>query len=143
MKRLIIDTIVSSCLIGPKDTTILSPPGGKSNEAFCLMLQGKDLNLSTLLKEKKFRHRGHKEGALRAMKNLEDDELGKLEENGTKGSVRVSIQEPGPTACIETDTCRFLCKDCFNPLKSLSTLQKNQTATTISNRFSTKRVNVH
>ena len=98
MKRLIIDTVALYCLIGQNDASILSPPGGKSNEAFCLMLQGKQLNLSTLLKEKKFRQRGHKEGALRAMHNLEDDELGRLEGNGTKGSVRVSILEPGPGA---------------------------------------------
>ena len=56
------------------------------------------LKLKTLLKEKKFRQHGHKEGALRAMQNLEDDELGRLEENGTKGSVQVSILQPGPGA---------------------------------------------
>ena len=65
--------------------------GGKSTEAFCLTLQGHQLNLSALLKEKKFRHRGHKEGALQAMRNLMQDDMGKLEESSVKGSVRVSI----------------------------------------------------
>jgi hypothetical protein len=74
---------------------VLSPTGGsvngKTTEAFCLTLQGQQLNLSALLKEKKFRHRGHKEGALQAMRNLMDDDMGKLEESSAKGSVRVSI----------------------------------------------------
>jgi hypothetical protein len=81
-------------LVGRKESAVLSPTGGsvngKTTEAFCLTLQGQQLNLSALLKEKKFRHRGHKEGALQAMRNLMDDDMGKLEESSAKGSVRVS-----------------------------------------------------
>lgn len=68
------------------------PVVGKSTvEGFCLTLPGKQLDLSILLKEKKFRHKGNKEGALRAMRILEDDGLGRLEEKklSNKSSVKV------------------------------------------------------
>ncbi len=66
--------------------------GGKSNEAFCLTLPGNLLDVSKLLnKEKKFRHRGNKEGALQAMRNLQEDGLGNLEEKQAKGSVKVGM----------------------------------------------------
>lgn len=55
------------------------PPGGKSSEALCLTLPGKQLDLSALLKEKKFRGLGNKEDAFHTMRILEEDELGKLE----------------------------------------------------------------
>ncbi len=65
--------------------------GGKSNEAFCLTLTGEQLDLSALLKDKKFRGRGNKEGALKAMRALQEDGLGKLEEKQVKGSVKVCV----------------------------------------------------
>ena len=40
-------------------------------------------------KKNKFRFRGGKEGALKAMKQLEESELGKLIINKSKGSVKV------------------------------------------------------
>ena len=43
-------------------------------------------NTAVLLKEKKFRDRGNKEGALQA---LDEDGLGELEKKQTKGSVQV------------------------------------------------------
>ena len=49
-----------------------------SNATYCLLLPGPILNLSTLLVTKKFRARGNKEGALTAMKMLQDDKLGRL-----------------------------------------------------------------
>ena len=60
-------------------------------EGFCLTLPGKQLDLSVLLKEKKFRHKGNKEGALRAMRILEEDGLGRLDEKklSNKSSVKV------------------------------------------------------
>lgn len=66
--------------------------GSKSNEALCLTLPGAVLDLSALLKDKKFRNRGNREGALKAMKILQDEGLGKLEEKRTHGSVKVSMQ---------------------------------------------------
>lgn len=66
--------------------------GARNNEGFCLTLPGNPLDLSILLnKEKKFRHRGGKEAALLAMKNLQKDGLGKLEEKNSKGSVKVHM----------------------------------------------------
>lgn len=62
---------------------------GRSNESFCLTLPGIYLDLSVLLKDKKFRGRGNKEGALYAMRNLVKEGLGKLEEKQSKGSVKV------------------------------------------------------
>ena len=38
--------------------------GGKSNEALCLTLPGNQLDLSALLKDKKFRGQGNKDGCL-------------------------------------------------------------------------------
>lgn len=76
-----------------EELKVQMPSGGKSNEALCLTLPGSELNLSALLKDKKFRGRGNKEGALQAMRILEEDELGKLEEKQTKGSVKVHIDK--------------------------------------------------
>ena len=67
------------------------PVVGKSTvEGFCLTLPGKQLDLSVILKEKKFRHKGNKEGTLRAMRILEDG-LGRLDEKklSNKSSVKV------------------------------------------------------
>ena len=55
---------------------------GKTTEALCLMLPGKVLHLSALLTAKKFRTHGNKEGAILAMRSLEADGLGQLEEVG-------------------------------------------------------------
>ena len=71
--------------LGPTEESKVQMPS--SNEALCLTLPGNQLDLSALLKDKKFRGRGNKEGALQAMRILEEDELGKLEEKQTKGSV--------------------------------------------------------
>ena len=80
------------CTSGPsEESKPQMPSGSKSNEAFCLTLPGNQLDLSALLKDKKFRHRGNKEGALQTMKILEEDKLGKLEEKQTKGSVKVGL----------------------------------------------------
>ena len=80
------------CTLGPtEESKVQMPSGGKSNEALCLTLPGNQLDLSALLKDKKFRGRGNKEGALQAMRSLEEVELGKLEEKQTKGSVKVHI----------------------------------------------------
>ena len=80
------------CTLGPtEELKVQMPSEGKSNEALCLTLPGNELDLSALLKDKKFRGRGNKEGALQAMRILEEDELGKLEEKQTKGSVKVHI----------------------------------------------------
>ena len=49
-----------------------------SNAAYCLLLPGIRLNLSNLLAAKKFRSRGNKDGAIAAMRKLEEDSLGKL-----------------------------------------------------------------
>ena len=64
--------IVCMCYIpGPSDKTKTRlPSGGWSNEASCLTLPGNPLDVSALLQDKKFRHRGNKEGALQAMKVL-------------------------------------------------------------------------
>jgi len=51
-----------------------------------------ELNLSTLLVNKKFRARGNKEGALTAMKMLQDDKLGRLIElSSNRGTSDVSL----------------------------------------------------
>ena len=76
-----------------EELKVQMPSGGKSNEALCFTLPGSELNLSALLKDKKFRGRGNKEGALQAMRILEEDERGKLEEKQTKGSVKVHIDK--------------------------------------------------
>ena len=56
---------------------------GRTTEALCLMLPGKVLHLSALLTAKKFRTHGNKEGAIQAMRSLEADGLGHLEEVGS------------------------------------------------------------
>ena len=49
-----------------------------SIEAFCLLLPGRELHLPSLLMAKTFRNRGNKEGALAALRKLENDGLGTL-----------------------------------------------------------------
>ena len=56
--------------------------GNISTAAYCLLLPGVTLDLSTLLSSKKFRTKGSKEGALAAMRMLQNDGLGTL--NGHK-----------------------------------------------------------
>ena len=63
-----------------------------SNEAFVLSLPGKQLDVSSLVnKKKKFRSRGGRDGALSAMKSLEDNGLGKLVVKQCKGSIKVGV----------------------------------------------------
>ena len=75
-----------------------------STAAYCLGLPGKTLFLSHLLSLKKFRKRGHKEGALRAFYKLEEEGLGKvLEVAGCKGS-----------QCVSNNTCAEHLYNFFN-----------------------------
>lgn len=71
---------------------ICKPKGSSlSTEAFTLTLPGKCLDVSYLCnKKKKYRTRGNTEGALEAMKKLEEKGLGKLILKSCKGSVKVS-----------------------------------------------------
>lgn len=48
--------------------------------SYCLLLPGKTLHLSALLAAKRFRDRGNKDGAVRAIRVLQTAELGKVEE---------------------------------------------------------------
>jgi len=57
-----------------------------STEAFCLTLPGRILNVTALNYAKKFRNRGNKDVALQALKRLEEDGLGRLEEVGSSHS---------------------------------------------------------
>lgn len=49
-----------------------------NNATYTLLQPGKILDLSTMLKNKKYQNRGQKEGAVKAMKKLEADGLGRL-----------------------------------------------------------------
>lgn len=63
-----------------------------SNEGFVLTLPGAILDVSTLVnKKKKFRNRGGREAALVAMRNLEEEGLGKLTVKKAKGSMKVQL----------------------------------------------------
>ena len=59
----------------------------ESTEALILGLPG-DVS-HWVHKKRKFRHRGGIEGALQAMRNLQENEMGKLEQKKGKGSVKV------------------------------------------------------
>ena len=63
-----------------------------SNESYVLSLPGRILDVSALVnKKKKFRSRGGRDGALEAMRKLEEDGLGNLHVKKSKGSVKVSV----------------------------------------------------
>ena len=65
--------------------------GMQLNEAFVLLLLGKQLDVSFLVNQKKkFRSRGGRDGALKAMKNLEKSGIGKLVVKKSKGSIKVA-----------------------------------------------------
>ena len=72
-----------------------------NNEGLCLTLPGSQLDVSVMLKDKKFRGRGNKEGALQALRKLDEDGLGKLQEKQTKGSIKVLWLNRGPVNCCE------------------------------------------
>lgn len=61
----------------------------EATAAFCLQLPGSTLDLTRLLNAKKFRSRGNKEGALKAMRLLAYEGLGELEERHGRGSNKV------------------------------------------------------
>ena len=59
--------------------------------AYCLLLPGKILNLSYLLRLKKFRKKGNKDGAVTAFYQLQEAELGRvIEIGGSSGAATVS-----------------------------------------------------
>ena len=66
--------------------------GNASNEAYALLLPGKQFDVSQLVNKKKFRSRGGREGALSAMRNLERNGIGNLVLKTSKGSVKVDMQ---------------------------------------------------
>ena len=66
-----------------------SDEGSISTAAYCLLLTGATLDLSSLLSSKKFRTKGGKEGALAAMRLLQSDGLGTL--TGQKAHRGVSM----------------------------------------------------
>ena len=79
---------------GSVETT--SPRTMQTNEAFVLTLPGRCLDVSSLVNKKKFRHRGGKDGALNAMRKLEECGMGRLVMKTSKGSMKV---------CCKTDKC--------------------------------------
>ena len=75
-------------------------PKSSSNESFVLLLPGRQLDVSSLVnKRKKFRNRGGRDGALLAMKKLEENGLGKLVVKQSKGSVKVSVKFVSIVSC--------------------------------------------
>ena len=59
--------------------------------AFCLLLPGKMLYISALLATKRFRYKGNKEGAVRAIKMLEEAGIGRvIEDKPPRGATMVS-----------------------------------------------------
>ena len=71
--------------------------GVDKEEGYCvvahtLRLPGQNLYLTPLLKAKKFRKFGYKDGALSAFRELQDSDLGRLEEIGAeKGKCSASL----------------------------------------------------
>lgn len=64
----------------------------RSVATYCLLLPGKILHISALLAAKRFRDKGNKEGAVRAIKILEEAGLGKVEEQKqTRGTSMVCM----------------------------------------------------
>lgn len=67
-------------------------PQQESTEALILGLPGESLDVSYWVhKKRRFRHRGGIEGALHTMKKLQENGMGKLEQQKGKGSVKVSF----------------------------------------------------
>ena len=78
-----------SHLAGDGQKGVQSQKESLSNETYVLTLSGKCLDVSHLVNKKKFRSRGGRDGALNAMKHLEEDKLGKLAVKTEKGSIKV------------------------------------------------------
>ena len=59
---------------------------------YTILLPGKALDISAIVKAKKFKNKGNKPGALEACKRLEEAEMGKLVELGkSRGTAMVMI----------------------------------------------------
>ena len=63
----------------------------ESTEALILGLPGECLDVTYWVHKERFRHRGGIEGTLQAMKNLQENGMGKLEQKSKKGSVKVYL----------------------------------------------------
>ena len=106
-------SLVCSCIYYPLGASIKSTfkvVGGKTTEAFCLTLPGAHLDLSVLLKEKKFRGKGNKEGALQAMRNLQENGLRQLKEkenNSDKNKTDKTNKSSVKVLYIRTTICGF------------------------------------
>ena len=59
----------------------------------CLKLSGRVLNVSVLLNKKKFGRYGHKEGALKGFRLLQEDDLGTLNEFSGHGNSKVFLSQ--------------------------------------------------
>ena len=62
--------------------------------AYCLLLPGMTLHISALLAAKRFRDKGNKEGAVRAIKTLQDAGLGQVVENKPLRGTTMVLQVP-------------------------------------------------
>lgn len=62
--------------------------------AYCLLLPGKTLHISALLAAKRFRDKGNKDGAVRAIKTLQDAGLGQVVENKPLRGTTMVLQVP-------------------------------------------------
>ena len=79
--------ILTLKLSGPVASKTTKKP---SNEAYILLLAGKQIDVSYQVNNKKrFRTRGGREGALQAKENLQDAGIGKLAVKKSRGSVKV------------------------------------------------------
>ena len=77
---------------GPSVRETANETQQESTEALILGLPGETLDVSYWVhKKRKFRHRGGIEGALHAMKNLQADGMGTLDQKKGKGSVKVCL----------------------------------------------------
>ena len=84
--------------------------GNASNEAYVLLLPGKQLDVSQLVnKKKKFRTRIGRDGALSAMSNLETNGIGSLVLKASKGSVKVGLQKKLKMVHVSNKMCTCLC----------------------------------
>lgn len=71
------------------------------NAAFTILQPGKVLDLSMMLKNKKYQNRGQKDGAVNAMKRLEADGLGTLQKKDMhRGASAVSHVQHAQHTCI-------------------------------------------
>ena len=88
-----IENVANITLIVTETLHVSTGPGSEERAVakFCLLLPGKTLHISALLAAKRFRNKGNKDGAVKAITLLQEAGIGKVtKQKAGRGTLAVS-----------------------------------------------------